>query len=82
MPRWRGPLSACLAARKDSSYKWTGQGIYSVSMHHLAEKLNLLRGAVCLQQEAEDRDRENTQFLDGNKLSDYLIQNLLKPECC
>ena len=26
-PRWRGPLSACLAARKDRSYKWTGQGM-------------------------------------------------------
>ena len=71
MPRWRGPLSACLAATKDSSCKCTGQGIYTVSMHHLAEKLNLLRGAVCLQQEAEDRDRENTQSLERSELSDY-----------
>ena len=46
-------------------------GIYTVSMHHLAEKLDLLRGAVCLQQEAEDRDRENKQFLERSKLSDY-----------
>ena len=46
-------------------------GIYTVSMHHLAEKLNLLRSAVCLQQEAEDRDRENTQSLERSELSDY-----------
>ena len=48
----------------------TGYLLYSVSMHHLAEKLNLLRGAVCLQQEAEDRDRENTQSLERSELSD------------
>ena len=65
------PLNDIFFETPCSSYKWTGQGIYSVSMHHLAEKLHLLRGAVCLQQEAEDCDRENTQFLDGNKLSDY-----------
>ena len=40
-------------------------------MHHLAEKLNLLRSAVCLQQEAENRKGENTQFLERSKLSDY-----------
>ena len=43
----------------------------TLCMHHLAEKLNLLRSAVCLQQEADDRDRENTQFLERGKLSDY-----------
>ena len=49
----------------------TGYLLYSVCMHHLAEKLHLLRGAVCLQQEAEDRDRENTQSLERSELSDY-----------
>ena len=43
----------------------------TLCMHHLAEKLNLLRGAVCLQQEAEEREGENTQFLERGKLSDY-----------
>ena len=43
----------------------------TLCMHHLAEKLNLLRSAVCLQQEAEEREGENTQFLEISKLSDY-----------
>ena len=40
-------------------------------MHHLAEKLNLLRSALCLQQEADDREGENTQFLVRSEFSDY-----------
>ena len=40
-------------------------------MHHLAEKLNLLRSAVGLQQEAEEREGENAQFLMGSTLLDY-----------
>ena len=43
----------------------------TLCMHHLAEKLNLLRSAVCLQQEAEEREVENYQFLVRSELSDY-----------
>ena len=43
----------------------------TLCMHHLAEKLNLLRSAVGLHQEADEREGENAQFLMRSTLLDY-----------